>query len=114
MEYEFRASAAGALAIACYRTVAASGVFERRGSGRAAVAQKLRAAARLVVLPDGCRGDREHVQRAQEAAVRLVLPPDRPLALPARLAGLIHAPGIARPRVGVRRHRVAILHPALG
>src|SRR5260370_37746547 len=79
MEYEFRASAAGALAIACYRTVAASGVFERRGSGRAAVAQKLRAAARLVVLPDGCRGDREHVQRAQEAAGRLLVPPGPPL-----------------------------------
>src|SRR5260370_34255447 len=94
MEYEFRASAAGALAIACYRTVAASGVFERRGSGRAAVAQKLRAAARLVVLPDGCRGDRERVQRAQEAAGRLVAPRGRPAALPARLAR--PAPGAGR------------------
>src|SRR5260370_30052195 len=103
MEYEFRASAAGALAIACYRTVAASGVFERRGSGRAAVAQKLRAAARLVVLPDGCRGDREHVQRAQEAAVRLLLPPGRPLTLPTPPAGLIPAAGVTRS--GRRGHR---------
>src|SRR5258708_15424164 len=103
MEYEFRASAAGALAIACYRTVAASGVFERRGSGRAAVAQKLRAAARLVVLPDGCRGYREHVQRAQEAAVRLVLPRDRPLAPSPPPAELVHGPGVSGPGVGVTR-----------
>src|SRR5258708_12634489 len=97
MEYEFRASAAGALAIACYRTVAASGVFERRGSGRAAVAQKLRAAARLVVLPDGCRGDREHVQRAQEAAVRLVPPRDPPLPPPPPPPAPIPPPGTPLP-----------------
>src|SRR5260221_13296485 len=101
MEYEFRASAAGALAIACYRTVAASGVFERRGSGRAAVAQKLRAAARLVVLPRGRRGDRAHVQPAEEAAVRPVLPRQRPRGLPDPLAELIQAVVTPSPGEGV-------------
>src|ERR1700722_2501905 len=57
--------------------------------GRAAVGQEVAAPGRLVVLADGGRGCPEHVQGAQEALVRLVLPGDRAVTVPSGPAGLV-------------------------
>src|SRR5580704_16505521 len=75
----------------------------RRG---AAVLQELRAPGGLVVLAD--RGGRlaQYVQAAQETAVRLVLPRDRAVSLPARAAQLVQAAVVAGPGVGVRGDHV--------
>src|SRR5260370_36431552 len=70
------------------------------GSGcGTAVAEELVAALGLVVFADGAGRPAQHVQRAQEAPGRLVLPGDRTRAAPAPTPRLTPAPRIARPRV---------------
>src|SRR6266851_4324537 len=84
-----------------------------RGGG-AAVAQELRAPLGLVVFADRRGGRGQHVQRTQEAAVRLVLPRDRAVSVPARAAQLVEGAVIARPRVRVGRDGVALPERAGG
>src|SRR5579872_2089095 len=76
-------------------------VAQRGRGGGAAVAQELVAARRLVVFADGTGGPAQHGQRAQEAPVRLVLPGNRPVAVPAGTPQLIQPPVIPGPRVRV-------------
>src|SRR5260370_37843091 len=77
------------------------------GSGcGTAVAEELVAALGLVVFADGAGGPAQHVQRAQEAPVRLVLPGNRPRAVAARTPQLIQPPVIPGPRVRVRHARI--------
>src|SRR6476661_775530 len=85
---------------------------QRRRGGGAAVPQELRAALRLVVLADRRGGGTQHVQGAEEAAVGLVLPRHRAVALPARPPQLVQAAVVAGPRVRVRGDRVAIFSGA--
>src|SRR6185369_16793159 len=81
---------------------------QRRGGGGAAVPQELRAALRLAVLADRRGGGAQHVQGAEEAAVGLVLPRHRAVALPARPPQLVQAAVVAGPRIRVRGDRVAL------
>src|SRR6266704_7125150 len=81
---------------------------ERRRGGRAAVPQELRAAFGLVVLADRRGGGAQHVQGAEEAAVRLVLPRHRAVALPARPPQLVQAAVVAGPRKRVGGDRVVL------
>src|SRR4051812_29842590 len=72
----------------------------------ARVAQELVAALLLVVLPDATGRGREGGQRAQEAAVRLVLPRHRAVPLPAVAAQQVEAAVVADAGIRVRRHVV--------
>jgi hypothetical protein len=84
------------------------------GGGGAAVAEEVGAAFGLVVLADRVGRLAEQVQGTQEAAVRLVLPRDRAVALPARPAQLVQAAVIARPGVRVGGDGVAAVERAGG
>src|SRR5271166_2444419 len=117
------ASAAGALAFRCYRKCArctwrlAAGRGSRLEGGygcSAAVGEELLAAPRLVVLADGRGRNAEHVERAQEPLVGLVLPGNRAVPGPACPAQLVEAPVVAGPGKRVRGDRMADRHRVLG
>ena len=84
---------------------------ERSSAARvgAGVAQELRAALPLVGLADRAGGQGEQGQAAQEAAVGLVLPRHRAVALPAVAAQQVEAAVVADPGVGVDGHVVGAL-----
>ena len=73
---------------------------------RAGVAQELLAAVALVVLADAPGRLGQRGQGAQEAAVGLVLPRHRAVALPAVAPQQVEAAVVADARVGVGRHVV--------
>ena len=97
------------MALGTERVRSLLGVLEqlvgRRGAG---VAQERRAPLPLVVLADRARGQGEQRQAAQEAAVGLVLPRHRAVALPAVAAQHVEAAVVADPGVGVDRQVVGV------
>src|SRR4051812_40585810 len=68
---------------------------------RVTVGKKLCAPLRLVALSDGIGRSGERVQASQEAAVGLVRPRHRAVALPAVAAESVEAAVIAHARIGV-------------
>ena len=76
--------------------------------------QEGRAALVLLLLADRLRGAGEGVQRAQEAAVRLVLERHRAVALPAAAAQRVQAAVVAGTGVGVRLDDPAALEGVVG
>src|SRR5689334_13661634 len=100
-------AATGALAIRAYppdghqeNGESRSGCENLAGRGTA-VPQERPAAVGLILLTDRGGGAGQRVQRTQEAAVRLVLPGDRAMALPAGPAQLVQTPVVAGACVGV-------------
>src|SRR6266571_2846267 len=97
--------AAGALALRGYRQRAIAGPGSGRpeavGGRRAALSQEFGTPRGLVLLADRGGGAGEHVQGPQEPAVRLVLPRDRAVSLPAGPAQLVEAAMVPGSRVGV-------------
>src|SRR5690242_19220173 len=79
---------------------------QRRVRLRARVTQELVATVPFVVLADAPGGLGERGQRAQEAAVGLVLPRHRAVALPAVAAQRVETAVVADARIGVGRHVV--------
>ena len=79
---------------------------QRVGRGRAGVAEELRAALPLGVSPMARAASGEQREAAQEAAVGLVLPRHRAVALPAVAAQQVEAAVVADPGVGVDGHVV--------
>src|ERR1700758_1620376 len=87
---------------------------ERSHGRRAGVSQELLTADRLVVLTDRGGGHAQHVQGAQEALIRLVLPWNRPVPAPASPSQLIQAAVVAGPGERVGSDRVAGRRRPLG
>src|SRR5690606_29461546 len=73
-----------------------------------ALLEELQAPVGLVLLPDRLRGPAQRVQAAQEPAVRLMLPGNRPVALPAVAAQMVEPAVVARTGEGVGGHSMAL------